>query len=353
MEVRNLTPFSILTFNSLMPSGEEFGVLVLRGTFTIVPGAALRPHPEQDPIVEADEYVVQPNVSSLRLASDLVPTKTRTDIHIDAIARAPRKKPSREWYVGVRIGAPEDYAKRRYRLEKYLRVTGPRQWEYRNGYGWQITPEPEKVLEVPITYENAFGGFYETDTALVACQHNPVGVGFFDPASASKDKPIPAPQIEAALDGGGHEIAEPGKFYPPQGLGPIPPGWQPRRALAGTFDETWREERWPELPLDHKPAHFNSAHPELIYPEYMAGNETVGLLGLLHESEVDFRLPGYRLGMLLRAQSGAMNMVPMVLDTVHLNVEAEQVAEWRAHLVWRAQYGVNPPPRVLEARMEQ
>lgn len=352
MEVRNHTPFEILTFNSLTPSGEEFGVLVLRGTFVIKPGAVLWPCPEQDPIVEADEYYVQPNMSSLRLASDLVPEKTRTDVHIDAVARAPRNKPAREWLVGVRIGTPAEYPKEKYRLAKYLRVTVPRQWEYRNGYGWQLTEASEPVMEVPIRYENAFGGFYETDTGLIACQYNPIGVGFFDPASAPRDKPIPAPQIEAAINGDVHEITEPGKFYPPQGLGPIPPGWQPRRKHAGTFDDAWRKERWPELPLDHEPEHYNSAHPDLIYPGYLTGNETIELIGIMPLQKLIFHLPGYLVTVLLRAQNGQPSYAPLMLDTVNLSLASEDMAEWRVHLVWRRRYRLDPPLRVLEARME-
>ncbi len=349
MEVRNYTPFKILVFNSLTPSGVEYGVVVIRGTFRPDPDAALLPLPGQDDIVVTDEYFGEINESSLRRANDLAPVKLKTDIHLNAVAYAPGNVPAPSWRVGVRVGD---------KLDKRLQVTGPRQWQHRFLRGWRLT-DPEPVTTVDIRYENAFGitpakraepdqnGAFDPKEVFT---FNPIGQGLFDPDSADKDKPIAAPQIEAPHD----PIKEPGKRYIPQGFGPIPPAWEPRLELAGTFGDPWLENKWPLWPDDHDPAHHNSAHPDLIYPEYLKGDETITLQGLTPgDDEVEFRLPGYQLATLLRRQNGSMTVGPLILDTVCLDVTSADRADWRAHLVWRSQYALMPPLRVLEARMKQ
>ncbi|MCV5264373.1 DUF2169 domain-containing protein, partial [Escherichia coli] len=43
------------------------------------------------------------------------------------------------------------------------------------------------------------------------------------------------------------------------GFGPVPPFFEARQTLAGTFDEEWIENRKPMLPLDFDRRFFQSA----------------------------------------------------------------------------------------------
>lgn len=333
MILRNYTPFRPLYFESRDVEGREFGVLVLRGTFDIIPGAPLRPCPEQAPIVEADVWHGEANASSVYMESDLAPFKPRTDILVNAVAHAPGGRPLPEWIVRVKVGE----------LDKALRVTGPRRW-VREGGTWTLT-EPEPVTAVPIRYENAFGGVWENGwREKKVFEQNPVGVGFVGEGSPSYPDEIAAPQIEAPED----PVVELGKVYAPQGLGPIGRAWLPRRKLAGTFDEEWKRSRWPELPLDFQFAHYNAAHPGLQYPGFMKGDEEVRLEGLSPEGSLLAYLPGYRVGVLLRFQDGSLAPAPALLDTLMLDVPAG-----RGHLTWRVTFPKGKALRVIEPRMTQ
>src|SRR6185503_21300320 len=97
VKTANYTPWPQIAFESRTPDDEAFGVLVVRGTFRIVPGEALRPVPHQPPVALADIYRGEPGRSSLRAESDLAPFKPRSDIHVDAVARAPHGTPSARW----------------------------------------------------------------------------------------------------------------------------------------------------------------------------------------------------------------------------------------------------------------
>lgn len=331
MIIRNHTPFSPLYFESRDVQGRDFGVFVLRGTFDIVPGQPLRPCQKQDPIVEADQYFGEIGKSSLRVESDLAPFKPRTDIHILGTARAPGGRPLPDWLVRVKVGE----------LEKTLRVTGPRKW-VKDGGTYRLA-EPEPVTEVPIRYENAFGGVWKDNWGNEkVCEENPVGIGFVGDEVPNYPDEIPAPQIEDPED----PICEIGKLHRPQGLGPIARSWQPRRGLSGTFDDAWLSSRWPELPHDFDFRFYSSGHPGLACTGFLQGNEEITIEGTGDDMNHRTHLPGYLLALLLRRRDGSMAMAPVMLDTLDIDLNTR-----RAHLAWRGVFAVQKALRVLEARL--
>ncbi|MBK9258907.1 MAG: DUF2169 domain-containing protein [Polyangiaceae bacterium] len=154
----------------------------------------------------------------------------------------------------------------------------------------------------------------------------------------------PAPQIESLDD----PVVELGKKYRPEGFGPIARSWQPRLKRAGTFDEEWQRTRWPELPHDFEFSFYNAAHPDLICPGFLRGDEEVLLEGLSAEGTVRFYLPGYKMGVLLRFKDGSMAIVPVYLDTLFVDVPAR-----KGHIMWRAPIPKEKAIRVMEPRMTQ
>jgi hypothetical protein len=328
MLFRNFTPFPPLHFESRDNKQNDFGVVVLRGTFQIEPGRRLRLVEKQEPPIMADQYFGEPGKSSLRFENSLAPYKPRTDLLINAKAHAPGGRPSAEWTVSVHIGA----------IKKQLKVTGPRHWERRHRR-WVLSPA-EAVTAVPVRYENAYGGSYSIGKEIKSCDLNPIGVGFTDHNSTS---PVTAPQI-LPLDCKPLEFGRP---IAPEGFGPIAPAWSPRRERAGKFDADWKNERWPDLPEDFSFAFYNTASSGLTLPSFATGAEEVSLINLSPNGMLKFGLPQFELATLLRFESGQMFPGPVVLDTIHV-----EVPESRAYLTWRGIYPLSPPLRVLEVHVK-
>lgn len=278
----------------------------------------------------ADQYHGEPGKSSLRMENNLAPYKPRSDIHLEAVAHAPGGQPRLEWRVSVEFG----------QIRKEITVTGPRFW--RKGVaGWELS-DPVPVPQVPIRYEGSYGGSWNRDGKSDAFLFNPVGAGFVNSNVLDETKPVPAPTIlpaEAPVPAMNKEIKV-------EGFGPIAPSWQPRLKHAGTFNALWEKTRWPDLPEDFKFDFYNSAHPDLIYPGFLKGNESARLKNLTPSGELTFSLPDYLVGMLYRFEDGQLVPAPLNLDSVHLDLPA-----MRAYLVWRGLYPVHKPMRVLEARL--
>lgn len=329
MLFRNYTPFPPLQFESRDEKRNDFGVIVLRGTFQIEPGKRLRLVQQQDPLVMADEYYGEPGASSIRFESSIAPYKPRTDVIVNATAYSPSGKPEKEWTVSVQFG----------RIKKELRVTGPRRWE--KGFtGWTLTPI-EPVSSVPVRYEYAYGGSYTDETGrLTLCDANYVGTGFANPA---KSEPVKCPQILPV----GTDTPQFGKPIPVEGLGVVAPAWTPRRDKAGTFNVIWEKTRWPDLPEDFSFEFYNTASRGLTLPGFADGTETVELTNLTPNHSLTFQLPRFELATLLRFQDGRVLPGPIVLDTVHIDLPASKV-----YLTWRGVMPVNVPLRVLEVRMK-
>ncbi|WP_105403627.1 MULTISPECIES: DUF2169 family type VI secretion system accessory protein [Neorhizobium] len=358
-ELINNTPFPNFRYYSSDSENREFGIVIVKATYEIAPSGRLLVAEEQAPMVFTDLCYGAVNVTSLWHPSDMVPNKPATDVIFNAVARVAGGAPKQSWECGVVIeddGAP--------RLEKRLRVTGPRQWQprwkrnlseaekekWRKHLGyfdrWQLS-EPEAISELPLRYEYAYGGeipkgqnengdrLFDTDT------RNPLGCGKLDKEWSNHTAPQPAPQIESLAE----PISEPYKDYTPQSLGPIPPAWDPRLPLAGTYDQNWTDNIWPAWAPDYSFAYHNSAHPDLIVKPHLKGHERVRLLGLcVNADEFSFFLPDESLSVDFVTEDGEIETRDMILDTVFLDVAAVSRRNWRIFLSWR----INFPPGIYE-----
>ncbi|NUO49801.1 MAG: DUF2169 domain-containing protein [Polyangiaceae bacterium] len=117
----------------------------------------------------------------------------------------------------------------------------------------------------------------------------------------------------------------------PVRLGPVAPTDPARMALLGTFDDAWRNERWPFLPADCDPRAFQFALPSLRVPAARE-NERLRVTGLLDGGRIiDVRLPAARpRAFALASPDAEVAEVELKLDTVVLDGEA-----MRLDLVWR------------------
>lgn len=281
---------------------------------------------QQHPLVATDEYYGEPLFSAVLQESDYAPYKPHCDLIFNhAVAHSPGGEPRPRWAVGVKVG---EWSKR-------LGVTGPRQLR-REGKSWFLT-DPQPVSRVPIRYELAWGGTCrwpestveapDAESQILAYEPgNPIGCGFLDAQWDELAQPTvrSAPQIESFE----HPIDDPAALtsdYPVVGLGVVGRWWQPRRMLAGTYDEEWKKSRWPGLPEDFDFQYWNAA-PTDQQIDYPQGGERVVLAGLHPSGEVRFRLPRLQLKLLLHLEAGVPLFKPLVTDTIIFDFQTYELA---------------------------
>lgn len=366
-EVINHTQWPSQYFQTIDVADTIYHVMVTRITYDLAQldaGGYPALADEQTELVDSDEFIDAPNLSSVIQESDYAPFKPKCDLlFANATAYAPAsgrskttRKPLESFPAGVRIEFKDGQ-----QWQKLMTVTGPRTLS-KGALGGLHLSEPEPALAVPIRYEHAFGGTnqwwkdwpkakeedqrYEIDLHL---DQNPIGCGLIDANWQKKTKlsSFPAPQIElfnepftqahaeAAAGRAGNAEAEPA--YPVVGLGALGRWWQPRRSKAGSYNDVWKQTRWPKLPKDFDFAYWNAA-PEDQQIDYPEGGEKIMLVNLINpERSADgslwFRVPKQDLKLLVRLEVGAMLFAPMKIDTVIVDLEAMQLVVVRRALV--------------------
>ncbi|EYF08042.1 DUF2169 domain-containing protein [Chondromyces apiculatus] len=210
---------------------------------------------------------------------------------------------------------------------------------------------------MPIRYELAYGGAYPAPAssagegeaasastpapapapqpALVVYAPNPSGTGFFDERAMDTSVEYRAPQWqphEQPVTAFNREVAL-------TGFGPVARPWTSRLRYAGTYDEAWERAMRDDVarglpadyPKDFDPRFFQCAHPALITPSYLEGDEEIVLTGLMPgPGPFTVALPGVRAvaGLVDGAENGYRDALH--LDTVHLDLDAATVS-----LCWR------------------
>jgi hypothetical protein len=256
-----------------------------------------------------------PDVSSIKIPSDICLRKPSTDVIVVGAAVAPGRAPVTELNVLVRVGP----------VEKSLRCYGTRVW-YQGAAGLTLTP-PEPFEALPLRWEYAFGGFdaSDPDAPPKTEARNPVGCGVARKAGSLIHQQ--GPQIEDPE----FPIDSPGYSGPPAGIGAIQRHWEPRLRYAGTYDDLWMQERMPLMPMDFDERFNQVAEPALVTPTYLRGGELVELHNLSHDGPIRFRLPklNFYVGASIR---GEVQHFSPVLDTLILRPSDDRTVE----LTWRA-----------------
>jgi hypothetical protein len=136
-------------------------------------------------------------------------------------------------------------------------------------------------------YERAFGGVDPKSPQPDKDWdwRNPVGTGFA----------VKKAHLEGMLVPNVEHIDSPLRHWDdrpaPAGFGVIGGHWQPRVALAGTYDERWMKTRQPLLPEDFDDRFFQSAPSDQQAPKFLVGGEPVVLLNLTPSGDLHFALP--------------------------------------------------------------
>lgn len=309
--VRNMTPFGVDCRPGVDRQGQDLLVICVAGRFELPPAGQawrepLKVSDRQQPPPMEDVYWGEPGRSSLRHEGQSAYCRPGTDVYVTGQAWAPRGRAVREVGVGVQVGP----------CRKLIQVFGERTWS--RGLLGMRASEPRPFESMPLRWERSVGGAAHEP-------RNPVGCGLHASAREAEGQPLPnledpARLLESPTDRG----------VEPVGLGPIARSWQPRLALAGTYDEAWKRQRAPLWPLDFDERFFQAAAPGLNVARGLQGGEAVVLSGLSPAGSQSFSLPGYRLMVRSHFQR-RLDRRRLVLDAVHLDTEERQVL-----LCWRA-----------------
>lgn len=330
--ITNSTPWPSIMFERGDAADRRYWVLVHQASFAL-DGDQLQPTTPQEPIHLADTFWVQNRPSSVRRPGIAGLRKPNSDVTVNAAARS--AVPQTEWAVRLRLGA----------IDSTLLVRGPHVSVY-DDQGWTLT-EPQPCTSVALVYENAFGGSGTVDGRYVEEPRNPLGTGFM-PEDLDDPKTHRAPQVGAPDD----PPHEPGQTRAPRGWGAIPAYFAPRVHHVGTCDAAWERTRWPLPPSDFDDAFYQAAHPDLIYPGDLVGDEFFRLDGVSASGlPIRGRLPGWRVYSLVAFVTGDIAASPARLDHVHIDVLSPDPAQHRVYLTWRTVMLKTPLLRSVETRM--
>ncbi len=279
--------------------------VVAKGTWAIDQGR-LRPADtsQRIPVHPAPVHVADPAASSLWWSGDHAPAGEGTDVVV--LGEAVTERPMPQHTATIAIGG----------ATRTLRLWGPRFWD-RGLFGWKVTP-PQTTNRFPLAWEYAVGG---RDHKGRACPHNPVGRGWAVPVNGAA---LPS------IDDPAHPYGSPGDRPMPINTGFVAPHWQPRMALAGTYDAAWQSRRAPLLPTDFDPRFHRAACGQLALATHLPPGAPLSLTGFTPSGRETLVLPGGWPRAVVRLR-GVDQQVALALDAL-----AILPADGLAVLTWKA-----------------
>ena len=281
LQLANRTSYAVKFLVLPDRRGADAAVLIVQGSFRLADG---KPLETQAPLIDADAWAGEPGASPLIEASDIALDKPSTDVLLEGVARPEGGRAQPSFTAAFAVGL----------VRKTVRVVGPRTW--RKTWFGERASAPEPVDAVPLAWEQAAG-----DERPPALEH--------------PERPV---------------VRRKRAPEPWGGCGPIPGTWSPRRAHAGTYDESWQRCRAPWLPENFDPRFFQVAPADQIAPSHLLGGEPIELWGCHPSGNFRGTLPTNR-PVCAFDIDGAVQRAPLRLDTVRLRPEADEV-----RLVWRA-----------------
>jgi hypothetical protein len=389
----NRSGLDAIQFDTVDQYGSAFHVVVAKTSYRLGARDANAPAPliaasVPGRLLVEDRFNGDDNSASVLQESDFAPYKPACDVIVNATARAPAGGPVATFPVRLVVSGASTSVPL---IDKTLHVFGERSYKKRSA-PWRVLawicrlatlglvrPSPwrltwaDKLAELPLRYEYAFGGQCRIDAndpaaqrvpksarlkrnaaadealAHDSCQTNPLGRGFARRwyLDAKRITTLPAPRITSPSQpcrAGQFWQCVLGKDLPePAGFGPIGRGWLPRRALAGTFEDkvAWGRDELPTLPRDFDFAYWNSAPRDQQCP-FLSGQESFLLMNMCKadspwastdaggNSILRFDLPQQALFLMGADGDNKIMVERLAIDTVVIDPDAGSV-----ELVWR------------------
>jgi hypothetical protein len=325
LQVNNHTPFAVQLTPALDQHGQNYAVLVIKGTFEIRPRTqVLVIADEQLPPMQKDVFYGEPGKTSLRYEADVAWIKPAVDVVLNGHAYPPNQRPASAIDAGLQVGG----------RTHVVRVFGDRHWE-KVGLRWQPS-SPARFERMPLSYEHAYGGSFPADDRLPGdrCAENPVGKGFIGAQGQGLEEGAALPNVECPQT----LIREWDDRPKPVGFGFVARDWQPRLGYAGTYDKQWKHTRMPLLPGDFDKRFNNSAHPDLTFPEGLPNEARIALHNLSESGTLSFSLPGYQFRVSALIKSSQVES-SVRMDTVLIEPDDNRVLiTWRAAIPCAQQF---------------
>ncbi|MCS4294557.1 hypothetical protein M2375_002790 [Comamonas sp. BIGb0152] len=338
LHIDNYTPFEWFAFEKMAPRRVLHDVVVVKASLPMshrLDKLSYLPEDAHACAIEMADRTRQSDLGAyapLSAVSDTVVFKPCTDVYITGHARA--YEPVREWGAQITIKTTKAKHEQKWVLQ------GARHWQHGAFKGWHLS-QPSLVKEgIPLIHELAYGGSYLKKDEWVHHPVNPVGRGFIPLQRLDPDAHYPAVQIELYPQRLKHidqPIAVPA-------LGPVSRVWDLRSQYAGTYDKAWFAQAEHPLgkdyPHDFDTRFFQAAAPEWIFPHF-TGDEEIEILGLTGNHAAYAKTPVWQPALTVAStQQASPVLMPMVLDTVELDIDALQTK-----LTWRASI-----PQAAEAK---
>jgi hypothetical protein len=277
-QIENYTPYRASGAIVVDGNGAKHWVVAVRGTFTVNRDGRIDIAEEQSDPLLVPVYRGEDGLSSLLYEADVIAEKPLVDILVNGSAFAPGGTPVRDVTIGLRTSF----------FQKSLVVKGDRVWQ-RNWIG-RITPsQPDVFVEMPVTYERAYGGFDRSNPNPKKQRMfapNPVGTGVCIRKKDLVGKPVANVEFLGAAR----------RARSAAGFGPICSYWAPRAQYAGTYDSEWMEKCKPLLPWDFDNRFFNCAPEDQQIQGRYPGGDRIEVTNMSPEGTFVFTVPEIVLG---------------------------------------------------------
>ena len=275
--IANKTPFAADHAWVIDREGNKLWMVAVKAAFDVLPDGRCQLSGQSEPVWPVSQPHGAFGKSSLRYEADLLGLKETTDVLVLGDAVAP----------GGGVATVLDVVLQAGPIRKRLRVTGDRTWT-RSIFGGVNMSAPQPFERMPLTYERAYGGWdksasEERDHRLEG--RNPVGTGF-------------SVRVENCVGGRLPNVEYPEQLIrhwtdrpAPAGLNAVDCAWSPRRELAGTYDQAWRQQRFPLWAEDFDARYNNAAPADQQTPAFLRGGEQVDVLNMSPGGRLSFVLP--------------------------------------------------------------
>lgn len=350
----NHTPFHADLFPHTSGDGQHSMVVVVKGTWTLGNSAtdspSLATYDQQMPIFrvppleslhqlsqgmalsEMQAAIVRelPAQPWAQHESDFCPPKPQFDVIVNAWANHPDRQ------AFLQTKAAVDHVNERQQVQRLiqLRAHAPRRWMARlGGLGDPVAEYVDPVRRVPLFRRFAFGGqALQANGDTTSFEQNPSGMGYHLQRELANGAPLP--WVESTLDPLRHWKDTP----EPVALGTVPVHHLPRRALQGSYDTQWEQQRLPRRPVDSDPRQYNAAPDALQLKVRPVAGEALVLHNMGDEAQLHFRWPTIAISVSPETAGGTrLPVQELTWDTVVLDA-----ACLTATLVWRCQMPLPP-----------
>ncbi len=209
------------------------------------------------PLKEQELWKIVPEQLKPNPVLDVGMPKPRAEFLLSGSCFAPRNTTRQASSVSITVG----------KTGKELSVFGNRQWG-RNAAGMLTITEPAPFSEMPIIWENAFGG--------KDFKENPAGKGI-TPVVTDGGKPVVLlPNIENP----NNLIGSPAQKPAPAGFLPLDIMHPLRQKKTGTYNDKWLKERWPYFPDDMNYEFFNAASEDQFMDGFFSPGDRIEILNM-------------------------------------------------------------------------